>query len=146
MRLGDAAVLVDHVGDPLRVFVLLARRCAVREADAAIFIAQQRERKIELLRELCVVFRRVEADSEDGGVLRFVLRREVPEPGTFERSARGVGFRIKPEDDALAAQAGEADGVAVVVAHFEIGSLITCMQHWRTSGHGADGITNDSAQ
>jgi hypothetical protein len=33
-----------------------------------------------------------------------------------------------------------------VVAHFEIGSLITHIQHRRTSGHGADCISNDSAQ
>jgi hypothetical protein len=33
-----------------------------------------------------------------------------------------------------------------VVTHFEIGSLITHIQHRCTSGHGADCISNDSAQ
>jgi hypothetical protein len=146
MRLGDAAVLVDHVRNALRVFILVARRGSVRESDPVLGIAEQREREIELLRELRVVFRCVETDAEDGGVLRFVLRREVPEPGTLERSARCVGLRIKPKDHAAAAERGELYGVAFVIEDFKVGSFITGLQHRGTSGHRTESVSSHSAQ
>jgi hypothetical protein len=146
MRLGDATLLVDDVRDALRVFILVARRGAVRESDLMFGIAEQREREIELLRELRVVLRRIETDAEDGGILRFVLRREVPEPGTLERSARCVGLRIKPKDDATAAEVGELHGVAFVIEDFKVGRFITGLQHRGTSGHRTESVSSHSAQ
>jgi hypothetical protein len=133
MRFGDLAVLVDDVRDPLRVFVLLARRRAVRQTDLALGVAQQREGEIELLRELRVVRRRVETDAEDLRVFRLVLRQEVPEPGTFQRSAGCVGLRIEPQHHFAAAQIAELHAIAVVVRDVEIGCGIAGTQHVNTS-------------
>jgi hypothetical protein len=142
----NAAVLIDDVRNAPRVFVLVARRRAVCESDLVIDVGQQRERKIEFLGEAGVVRDAVEADAEDGGVLRLVRIGEVPEPGTLNRSAGCVGLRIEPEHDAPSAQSGQANGVAVMIEHFEIGSGIAHLQHRSTSGHGAHRVTNHSAQ
>ena len=139
MRLGDLAVLVDQVGDALRVLVLRSGRRAVREADGALGVAEQREVELVLLRELCVVFGVVEARAEDLNVFRRELAVEVPEPGTFERSAGCVGLRIEPEHDLAAAVVGEPLRAAGVVFHFEIGSGIARLEHLASSAqHVAD--------
>lgn len=129
MRLRDLAFFVDHIRDAARVFVLRRFGRAVREADLAIGVAEQREGKVVFFGERGVGFFVVEADAEDLRVLRFVLLREVPEPGTFPRSTGGVGFRIKPEHDLLAAQAGQAHAVAVMVGDVEVGSGIAGLEH-----------------
>lgn len=129
MRLGDLAVLVDHIRDTARVFVFRRFRSAVREADLAIGVAQQREREVVFLGERGVGFFVIEADAENLGVLRFVLLREVPEPGTFPRSTGSVGFRIEPEHDLLAAQIAETHAIAVMVGDVEVGSGIAGLEH-----------------
>jgi len=129
VRLQDRAVLADHVGDPARVLVLLRIGGAVGDADLPLRVADQREREVELFREALVLFPRVEADAEDLGVLCLVLLDEVPEPGTLDRSARGVGLRIEPEDDLFAAQVAQPDGGAAMVDAFEIRSWISGIQH-----------------
>ena len=86
-----------------------SRGGAVGEADLAVGVAEQRVGEVELGREAGVLVGRVEADAEDLGVLRGVLIVEVPEPGTLDRSARGVGLRIEPEHDLLAAQAAQSE-------------------------------------
>jgi hypothetical protein len=129
MRLSDLSLLVDHVGDAPRVLVLGRAGGAVGQADLAVGIAEEGEVEAELLGEMLVLGRGVETDAEDAGVLLRVLAVEVPEPGTFFRSAGGVGLRIEPEHDLLAAQVAQANAVAVVVGDVEIGSLFTGIQH-----------------
>jgi hypothetical protein len=73
MRLGDLPLLIDDIRNPFRVLILLRIRCAVRESDLAIGVAQQREREVELLGELRICGDVIETDAEDCGVLRFVL-------------------------------------------------------------------------
>lgn len=133
MGLGDLAFLVDHVGDAAGELVFGRIAGSVGEADRALGVAQQRKGKVELLGEGLVFLGGVEAGAEDLRVLRFVLRREVPEPGTLLRSARCVGFRIEPEDDFLTAQVGKPDAVAVVIHHIEIGSFLAGLKHFRPS-------------
>jgi hypothetical protein len=129
VRLRDLSFLVDHVRDAFRV--LVGRRCggAVREADLPLGVAEQREGELELLGEVLVLFRRIEADAEDLRVLRLVLRREVPEPGTFARSTGGVGLRIEPEHDFFSAQIAELHAVAVVIDDVEVGRNFAGLEH-----------------
>ncbi|MEA2328223.1 MAG: hypothetical protein QOE68_3182 [Thermoanaerobaculia bacterium] len=133
MRLGDLPLLVDHVRDPFRVFVFRGIGRAVRESDPPIGVAQQRERKVILFGELRVGSDIIEADAEDGGVLRFVVGDEVPEPGTLGRSTGCVGFRIKPKHDLAAAQIVKRNFAALMVAHLEVRSLIANVQHASSS-------------
>ena len=121
MRLGDAAVLVDDVGDPLRVFVFRRVGCTVGDTDLAVGVTQQREGEAEFLGEAGVGVDVVETGAEDGGVLRFVLVDEVPEPGTLGRSARCVGLRIEPQHHAAAFEVGETDLLPVVILDGECG-------------------------
>jgi hypothetical protein len=129
MRLGDAALLVDDVGDPLRVFVFRRVGGAVGDTDLAVGVTQQREGEAELLGETGVGVDVVETGAEDGGVLRFVLVDEVPEPGTLGRSARGVGLRIEPQHNLAAAQIVQRNFAAVMIQHFEIRSFVSNLEH-----------------
>jgi len=130
MRLRDFAFLVDHVCDAFRV--LGGRRVggAVGEADLAAGVAEEGEGEAELFGEALVVVRRVEADAEDLRVFRLVLRVEVPEPGTFFRSAGGIGFRIEPEHDLPAAQFAELHAIAVVIGDVEIRGRVAGLEHF----------------
>jgi hypothetical protein len=104
MRFGDPARFIDHVGDASGVLVLHGIGGAVVDADLPVRIAEQRKREVELLREPRVLLLAVEADAEDYGVFLLVFFREVPEPGTLDRSAGCVRFRVKPEDHFLPSQ------------------------------------------
>jgi len=129
MHLGDLSFLVDHVGDAAGVLVFRGVGGAVCESDLAVGVAEQREGEVELPGEGGVFFFIVEAYAEDLGVPGFVLRREVPEPGTFSGSTRCVSLRIKPEHDFLAAQIAEAHAIAVVIGDVEVGSGIAGLEH-----------------
>jgi hypothetical protein len=129
VSLRDLPLLVDHVRDAFRIFVIRCFGSTVGETDLPIRVAQERKGKVELAGEGVVLFRSVEADTEDLGILREILLVEVPEPGTFPRSTRCVGLRIKPEHDLLPAQTAERDTVAVVVEYVEVGSLLTWLEH-----------------
>ena len=129
----DAAVLIDDVGDAPGVLVAGARGGTVGETDLVVGIAEQGVGEVELFREAGVLVGRVEADAEDLRVLRGVLIVEVPEPGTFDRSARCVGFRIKPEYDFLAMQIAETDLPSRMVAGLEIRRDVANFQHRCTS-------------
>ena len=133
MHLGDASLLVDHVGDPLRG--LVRRRCggAVGQADLSVGVAEKWEGEAEFLGEMGVGFDVVETGPEDGGVLRFVLIDEVPEPGTLGRSARCVGLRIEPQHDLAAAQIMQGNGLPVMILHFKIRSFVANLQHLSSS-------------
>jgi hypothetical protein len=131
--LGDPAFLIDDVRDPFRVLVFRRFGSAVREADASIGVAQQREREVVLFGEPGVRIDVIETDAEDCGVLRVVLGDEVPEPGTLGRSARCVGLRIKPEHHLAAAQIVKRNLPAAMIGHFKVGSLVTNVQHASSS-------------
>lgn len=129
MRLRDRSLLVDHVRDALRILRRRGVRGAVREADGTVRVAEQREVEFEFFREGAVLGGSVEADAEDLGVAGVVLAVEVPEPGTFPRSAGCVGLRIEPEHDLPAAIVGKLHGVAAVIEHVEVGCGFARLQH-----------------
>jgi hypothetical protein len=136
----DHAVLVDHIRDASRVFVLRRFGGTVGESDGALRVAEQREGKIKFLGEAAILRGRVETGAEDLRVLRLELDLEVPEPGTLTRSTRCVGLRIKPEDDFLPAQLGEPDAIAEMIGDVEIGGRSAGAQHGRFS---SEECTND---
>ncbi len=130
MRLRDLAVFVDDVGDAAGVFVFRRIGGSVGDADLAFGVAEEGEGEVVFFGEALVFFGAVEADAEDTGVFLFVLAVEVPEPGTFARSAGGVGFRIEPEHDLLAAQIGQAHAIALMIENVEVGSVIARLEHF----------------
>ena len=133
MRLGDAALLVDDVGDSLRILVIWRGGGAVRKTDFPVGVAEEWEGEVEFPGEAGVGVDVIETGAEDGGVLRFVVVDEVPEPGTLGRSARCVGLRIKPEHDLAATQIVKRDRASVMVLHFKVRSLVANIQHASSS-------------
>ena len=132
MCLRDLSLLVDDVGNAPRVLVFRTVARAIAQTDGTIFVGQQREREPELLRKPLVLVRRIEADAEDLRVFIRVLRREVPEPGTFSRSAGCIRLRIEPEDHFLPPQIGQLDALSFMRGSFEIRSSITRVEHLST--------------
>jgi hypothetical protein len=129
--LRDLSFLIDHVRDAARVLVIVGITGAVGEADLVLGVAEQREGEVVFLGEAFVGGLIVEAGSEDLGVFRFVLRLEVPEPGTLARSTGGVGLRVKPEDDFAPAKIAETDAIAVVIDDIKVGCFLSRLQHGR---------------
>ena len=54
---------------------------------------------------------------------------DVAEPATLDRSPRGVGFGIKPQNNVFTGKITEAYGVAVVVLNAEIRRVIAGLKH-----------------
>ena len=133
MRLDDVSGLVDQVRNPLRVLVAGGIGGAIGDPDAAVGIAQQRKREVELLCESGVVGDVVETRAEDGRVLLFVLVDEVPEPGTLSRSTRGVGLWVEPQDDFAATEIVERNCVSLVILDLKIRSFVAYLQHSSSS-------------
>jgi hypothetical protein len=133
MRLGDAAVLVDHIRDAFCELIFRCIRGAIRDPDTTVGVAEQREGEVEFLREVGVVSGVVETRAEDGGVLFLVLVDEVPEPGTLCRSTRCVGLRIEPEHDLAAAQIVKRNSVAVMIQDRKVRGFVANLQHSSSS-------------
>lgn len=100
VRLHDLAIGTDQVRDALRV---LRRARIVRVVDLAELVVEREQlvRVVELLAKLLVVAWRIEARAEDDDVLRFKLADSITESVALERSTRGVGHRIEPQQDVL---------------------------------------------
>ena len=137
VRLGDHAVFVDDVGDAFRVFVLRAFGGAVGEADLLLRVAEEGEVEVVFGGEGGVFLLVVEAGAEDLGVPGVVLVAEVPEPGTFPRSAGGAGLGVEPEHHLLPAQVGKADAIAFVIGDVEIRGFVAGLEHGAVSSKSA---------
>jgi hypothetical protein len=97
--LEDLSLFVDQVGDSLGVSRLPVIARAVGEPQLTAGIAQQWKRKAEFFCEGGVGRCVIEARPEDLDLLLGELSGPVTEPFSFDRSARGVGLGIKPEED-----------------------------------------------
>jgi hypothetical protein len=135
MDLRDAPLFVDDVCDSPRVLVLRRLSRAVSQADFVVGVAQKRKLETVFLREFLVRFDAVEAGTEDLDVLLRVIVGEVPEPGTFGRSAGCVGLRKEPQHDFLSAKVAELDATSEMIGSFEVRSSIADFQHRWTSPH-----------
>ena len=78
---------------------LVIVRGLVCDADFSVGVGQQLVRKVIFLGEGLVVFDAVEAHAEDDRPLGVEVLNSVPESFALDRSARGVGHRVEPEDD-----------------------------------------------
>src|SRR5204863_8797954 len=87
VRLGEAvlhlAVRTDDVSDALGGLAAGVVRRAVLDAHGARRIGQERVGEVELLGEMPVLFDRVEADAEDGGIFRVQITGSIPEPAAL---------------------------------------------------------------
>lgn len=125
----DRALFIDQVTDAFceSGFGVVTR--AVREANCSCSIAEQDERKTILLGECGILSDRIEADAENLDVVGAKLVDLVAEPATFSRSARGIGFWIKPQQDFFAVKTGEREVFAFMRLYREIGSCRVNREH-----------------
>jgi hypothetical protein len=94
--LSYAAFRVDHISD---AFCVLSRRVITRTIGHSYFairIAEQPIRETEFFGECPILFFRIKADAKNLDILIAVLLDSITESITFSRSARGIGFRVKP--------------------------------------------------
>ena len=90
------AFLIDQVTDPIgkaRAGILTR---SIRQTYTPSRVTQERVRKTEFFRKSGVFFNRIKADSQNLNILRFEVFNLVAEPTTLKRSARSIGFWIKP--------------------------------------------------
>ena len=136
VRLGEdvfhLAVGADDVRDALRVSALRGVRRAVLHAHGARRIRQERIGEVEFFGEVLVLLNGIEADAQDDRVLRGKITGSIPEPAALQGSTRGVGLRVEPEDDVLAAQIAELHRLALMRSEGEIRRRVADVQH----GHG----------
>ena len=126
---GDEAVLVDDVSDPVGVASVRLVAGPVGKTDLAIHIAEQRKGEIELLREGRVFLDRVEGAAQDLDASLLELRVEVAEPATLGRSTRCVGLRVEPKDVRFSTELADRRVPVQVVLDEEIGSDVSHVQH-----------------
>lgn len=127
-RVGDPAFLVDHVRDARRE-VRVGR--TVEPAERLLGVAQQGEVVAELLGESLVLLDGVEAGSQNLDVLRFKILDSITESIALDRSTRGIGLRVEPQDHLATPEPGQCDGRAVVRRDREIRRFVAYLQHGR---------------
>ena len=125
----DLAVGADEIRHARRRRSARVIGGAVGDADLLVGVAQEREVEVVLLGELLVRLERVEADAVDLNVVLAELLGSITEPLSFDRSTRGIGHRVEPQQNALAAQVRQLHRLAVVRAAGEVGRLIAFLEH-----------------
>jgi len=92
----DPALFVNHVTDPFGITSVGILARAVGKPDGACGVAEERVRKLIFLRKGSVLCHRIETDAQDFDVPSSKFVDLVAEPAAFRRSARGIGFGVKP--------------------------------------------------
>ena len=120
----DLALLVDQVRHAVRPHVLAAVHAllapgAVSVHDRLVRVGEEREGQRELVGELAVRLLVVDRDAEDRDLAALQLRPRVAEGAGLLRAAGRVVLRIEVQDDFLALEVGELDGLPVLVLRRE---------------------------
>lgn len=92
----DFARFVDQHTDAFGVAIRRTPAGAASQPELATRIANQGKTKRKLLRERRILLNRVETRAEYRDIQPVEVDFLVAEPATFDRSARGVGFGIEP--------------------------------------------------
>ena len=102
---------------------------AVSHRHRLIGVAQQIVRKVELIFKRKIVGRAVHTAAEDDGVLLLEILDSITEPIAFDRSPRGIGLRIPPDQNVFSRMLGKRNVAAVLVRDAEGRGLITNVYH-----------------
>lgn len=123
-RPGDFSLRVDHVGNTPRIAGISRVASAIRQADLAVRVAEQREGKLVLGGKSRVFFHGVEADPENFDLFFLIILDSIPEPETLGRSATGVGLGIKPDDYLPPSEIAKANCASLMILNAEVGGYI----------------------
>ena len=102
---------------------------AVSDRHRLVGVAQQIVRKVELIFERKIVGRAVHTAAEDDGVLLLEILDSITEPIAFDRSPRGIGLRIPPDQNVFSRMVGKRNVAAFLVRDAEGRGLITNVDH-----------------
>ena len=125
----NVAVGTDQVGDALGIAGFSGVRGPVGQTHGARRVAEKREGKRELAGEGVVLFLRIETDTENLAVAFVELTDSITESVAFDRSARGIGFGIEPEEDVRARKICERDRRSLVCLDREGRCALSGSQH-----------------
>ncbi len=131
--LRDLAVAVDQVADAGRMGRRVVVGGAIGDADGLVGVAEQIVGEVELLLKGLVRLGRIETDAEDDCIPALELLDSITESVAFNRSARGVGFRIPPQHNGFSPILIQGDGLAVLGLYGESGCRASCIKHWHDS-------------
>ena len=101
----------------------------ISQAHGPLGVAKQRKIEGKLLGEVFIFLLGIKADAQNLCVFFLKFFVDVAEPATLDRSPRGVGFGIKPQNNVFTGKITEAYGVAVVVLNAEIRRVIAGLKH-----------------
>ena len=116
-RAGDAHIFfaVHALLDPDPVFF----------RHRVVFVGEQREVQVELLRKFRDVLDRVGAEPEDRDVELFIPRQRVSEPAGLLGATGGVGLGVEVKNDGLVRIRTEVDRLPVAGRKLELGRGFT---------------------
>jgi hypothetical protein len=97
----DLALFVNHVTDTFGIASVGILARAVGKSDGTCGIAEEQKWKLIFLRKGRVLGYRIKTHSQDFDVPNSEFGDLVAEPAAFSRSAWGIGFWIKPQEDFL---------------------------------------------
>jgi hypothetical protein len=141
----DHPVRPDQVGVAARVLGELLLRVArdlVLGPDLAVDITEEAIWELLVVGERQVLFRRVERRAEDDGIELVEALDLVTKALTLNRSTRGGGLGVPPEQHPLAGEVAEARRLAVLVGQFEVGRFRSWTEHCLSvAGDHAGGAT-----
>ena len=93
----------------------------VRCGHGVVFITKQVKVETKFRNEVLVTFRAIGRDTPHHRVLCIKLSFQVAEPATFFCSARGIVFRIKPNQNPLSFLGAQTLGGSVLIGQREFG-------------------------
>ena len=125
LDVADSAAAVDDERDPFGESPRVVPD-AVLSREAAVDVAQQTERQVQLARPGQGAPRRIDGDADDFRVGGRVAALVIPEPGEFEVSAAGERLDVEGEHDEVAPleRVGEPERPAVLVAEGHVGGPV----------------------
>jgi hypothetical protein len=112
-----------------RVLVVGFANHLVGGADTLVDVGQQRVREFLGVSERLVVFRGIERCAENTAVGVGKVLGTVTQSLSLNRSTRGGGLRVPPEQHPVSGLIGEGQGVAVLVWQCEGRGGGACLQH-----------------
>lgn len=114
IRFRHGPIRRDQNRDAARVARFVGGR-AIGFRHGVVGIAQQIVGERELLLEGLVGCRGVEADAEDDAIGLVEVLDSITEPIAFDGSARGIGFRIPPQQNVFSGKGFGLDAGAVLI-------------------------------
>ena len=118
VRLGNHPGWVDQVGEPFRKVCVLMIGCThdfVRRTDDPVSVGEQRIVKRLRVFERLVVRRSIERCSEDVAVGIGKVSGSVTQGLSLNRSTRGGGLRVPPQEHPVSSLIGERHEMAILV-------------------------------